>query len=204
LKHTIENLNNHPDIKPLHELQGTIKAHTETLETRHSRIVNKLSEKVDGGIQKRIGGLLDGKFPESDEIAKTVITQEATLAALFTEVNDGRDACEILDINLRKARTKVSHKIIDRLSSDHNLAQTALANAILQVQAALLEIAEVRAALAKNGVETFGHWQQPDWLPSPNDYSSSMADWLRAAKENGWIRSVPKELTFYVSFGLQY
>jgi hypothetical protein len=106
------------------------------------------------------------------------------------------DAIEFITREIEQERTLLAIAYAKTLKPKHDQLMKNLGNPMLAVHAALLDIYEIKRHLIDNGVGLRGLCLTlPDFLSTPNNPYSELADWFRAMKREGYISSIPNELS---------
>jgi hypothetical protein len=105
-------------------------------------------------------------------------------------------AIEHLNREIEREKTVLGIAYSKTKKQLHDQLMVKLGKPALELHSALLEVYELRSHLIDNGIGLRGLCLTlPEFLSTPNNPYSDLADWFRAMKKEGFISATPKELT---------
>jgi hypothetical protein len=105
------------------------------------------------------------------------------------------DACEYLEKEIRKEKTAFAIAYSAKLKPKADALIKSFCQKQLEAHAVWKEIYELKQHLLESEVGLRGMLLNlPEFLGAPNDPYSATADFFRAAKNDGFIKEVPKEM----------
>jgi hypothetical protein len=104
-------------------------------------------------------------------------------------------AIEHLNREIDKEKSVLAIQYCKELKPKHDDLMSRLCKPMLELHAAYSEVYNLKRHLIDSGVSLRGICLTlPDFLSTPNNPHSEFADFLRAAKREGYIKEVPSEL----------
>ncbi|MBB4427097.1 hypothetical protein GGD66_005673 [Bradyrhizobium sp. CIR48] len=140
--------------------------------------------------EARVQAMLDDKPP-------VPVSHIDTLLEDVRAVHDAAsDALHIQTGSNAALGREAGRKLCERLKPLHDSAMKEISNGLLAVHKGLVTLHRLRNGLLSAGAGFHGLFNvsMPDDLERPLDRSSSLGDYFRAARANGFIKSVPEEL----------
>jgi hypothetical protein len=104
------------------------------------------------------------------------------------------EAIEFCDREIKKEKTVLAIQYSKQLKETHNDLVKKVCKPMLELHAAWTELNNLKRHLIDNEIGLHGLClTMPDFLSTPNNPHSEMADFLRAAKREGYIKEIPVE-----------
>jgi hypothetical protein len=125
--------------------------------------------------------------------AASDLTAQLGMAMLQWRAID--DAKNALSKKLHTARRDAAVSIVAGLKVSHDAVMKRLCASLLEVHSAHAELSTLRQELCDKEIGLFNGVAEllPDFLESPTNGYSAMADFLRNSVKAGFVRTVPKE-----------
>jgi len=164
--------------------------------------VNKDKIERNGVISTGISEQNEAKR-KADELQRTLNNEPLADAASIQE-KLGRerrqyaayeDAIEFRTREIDAEKTVLAIEYSKKIKPKHDDIMKRLGKPMLEFHSVFTEADDLRRHLIDNGVGLRGLCLNlPEFLSTPNNPYSDLADWFRAMKREGFINSVPKEL----------
>jgi hypothetical protein len=154
--------------------------------------------------KKAVAPAIDNEAARREDAIKKTLAGEALvtpvsireeLEAAKLQWTAAEDACEYLEKAIRKEKTSLAIAYRAKLKPKADALIKSFCQKQLEAHAVWSEIYELKQHLLESEVGLCGTLLNlPSFLGAPNDPHSDMADFFRAAKNDGMISSVPKEM----------
>lgn len=153
-------------------------------------LINQKASGVRADQESRVQALMNGQMPSPATNLDAMIDNErANYDAIETAIHirSGVNA---------KLATEAAKSICDQVKPAHDVAMKEFCSGMLAAHKALAKLHQLKWTLINSGVGLHGLFKVdvPDDLEGPLDRSSSLGDFFRAAKAEGFISTVPVEL----------
>jgi hypothetical protein len=182
-----------PELVTLNNTKHSLEARERLVKTDVSLLRERIaagdqvqSDEKDAQIEHTLAG--GSVSPDAD------LTGQLRLAMLQWRAID--DAKHSLSKTIRSAKRDAAIKVLAGLKPAHDAIMKRLIGPLVEVQSAFVELSAMRQELCDKEIGLFNGVCEllPDFLDSPTNGYSEMADFFRAAVKAGYLRSIPKEL----------
>ncbi|MCK1640461.1 hypothetical protein IVA95_23465 [Bradyrhizobium sp. 157] len=138
--------------------------------------------------EARISAIINGDAP----LPQTNI--DGRIADINTQWRSIEDAKEVLVRRVVELKRKAGREICQTFRPKHDEIMKRLSESLLKTHAAYVEFERLKRDLLTNECGLYGVFDiEPDFLESPTDRTSSLAQYFREAKAAGYIKAVPAE-----------
>jgi hypothetical protein len=160
------------------------------LRAEHQRLW-KLKQSGESAEDKeaRIAAIINGEAPPSPTNIDGLISD---INAQWRGLEEAREILVRRIVDLKRNAGKV---VCEKLRPEHDEIMKRLSKALLEAHAAYVQFDDFKRNLLFNECGLYGICSiEPDFLESPGDKTSSLAQYFREARQAGYIKAVPAEL----------
>jgi hypothetical protein len=182
------------DISPeLREAQARYDQLVEREATVSANVRRLRAQKANGEFSTNDNALVDLVLAGKDIPADTDI--DAELKRGMAEWKALEDAKEIQRRRIDQVKKEAEKELCQSLRPAHDKIMTRLAKSLAETHAAYVELFRMKSEFYNNGIRYGGLFNiEPDFLDSPTDRSSYLAEFFRDATKAKFLPSVPVEL----------